>query len=296
MTQFPMATLAGNREVPVEGQAWVGRAQRAYRNMLEGLLPFAAVVLAAAAADISNPATVLGAQLFFYARVAYAVIYVAGIPWLRTVVWTVGLIGILQILRARGWTLALPEIVAEGLARFGAAADTDTTAKVCAFLESRLAHLMTEDGLDKDTVAAVLGAGLTDVPSAWRRAEALQRLRRKPDFEPIAAAFKRVVNIIRKSGDTAGGEVREGLFAHPSEAGLLAACRAVQAQVQAELSRGRTDEALAHVATLGGPVDLFFQDVMVMAEDAEVRRNRLALLMRVAGLFDAFADFSKLSA
>jgi uncharacterized MAPEG superfamily protein len=98
MTQFPMATLAGNREVPVEGQAWVGRAQRAYRNMLEGLLPFDAVVLAAAAADISNPATVLGAQLFFYARVAYAVIYVAGIPWLRTVVWTVGLIGILQIL------------------------------------------------------------------------------------------------------------------------------------------------------------------------------------------------------
>lgn len=205
-------------------------------------------------------------------------------------------IGILQILRARGWALALPEIVAEGLARFGAAADADTSAKVCAFLESRLAHLMTEDGLDKDTVAAVLGAGLTDVPSAWRRAEALQRLRRKPDFEPIAAAFKRVVNIIRKSGDTAGGEVREGLFAHPSEAGLLAACRTVQAQVQAELSRGRTDEALAHVATLGGPVDLFFQDVMVMAEDAEVRRNRLALLMRVAGLFDAFADFSKLSA
>ena len=98
MTQFSMATLVGNREVPVEGKAWVGRAQRAYRNMLEGLLPFAAVVLAAAAAGISNPATVLGAQMFFFARLAYAVIYVAGIPWLRTVVWTVGLVGILQIL------------------------------------------------------------------------------------------------------------------------------------------------------------------------------------------------------
>lgn len=98
MTQFSMATLAGNRDVPVEGRAWVGRAQRAYRNMLEGLLPFGAVVLAAAAAGISNPATVLGAQLFFYARVAYEVIYVVGIPWLRTVVWTVGLFGILLIL------------------------------------------------------------------------------------------------------------------------------------------------------------------------------------------------------
>ena len=98
MTQFPLATLVGNRETALEGKAWVGRAQRAYRNMLEGLLPFAAVVLAAAAAGISNPATVLGAQLFFWARVAYAAVYVAGIPWLRTVVWTVGLAGILLIL------------------------------------------------------------------------------------------------------------------------------------------------------------------------------------------------------
>ena len=98
MTQFPMSTLVGNREVAVEGRAWVGRAQRAYRNMMEGLLPFAAVVLVAAAADISNSMTVLGAQLFFYARVAYAVVYVAGVPWLRTVVWTVGLLGTLLIL------------------------------------------------------------------------------------------------------------------------------------------------------------------------------------------------------
>lgn len=98
MTQFSMPTLVGNREIAVEGQAWVGRAQRAYRNMMEGLLPFAAVVLVAAAADISNSMTVLGAQLFFYARLAYAVVYVAGIPWLRTVVWTVGLFGTLLIL------------------------------------------------------------------------------------------------------------------------------------------------------------------------------------------------------
>jgi uncharacterized MAPEG superfamily protein len=98
MTQFSPAALAGNREAALDGKGWVGRAQRAYRNMLEGLLPFAAVVLAAAAAGISNPATVLGAQLFFWARLAYAVVYVAGIPWLRTVVWTAGFAGILLIL------------------------------------------------------------------------------------------------------------------------------------------------------------------------------------------------------
>lgn len=204
-------------------------------------------------------------------------------------------IGVLQILRTRAVRIAVAEMIAESLARYGAV-DGDAAAKVGAFLESRLAHLMSEEGLDKDTVAAVLGAGLGDVPSAWHKAEALQRLRAKPDFEPIAAAFKRVVNIIRKSGDSAAGGVRESLLAHPSEAGLLAAHRSVEAAVRDDLAAGGYDQALARVATLGAPVDAFFQDVMVMVEDAEVRRNRLALLARVAGLFDTVADFSKLSA
>ena len=98
MTQFPLPTLVGNRETPVEGRQWVGRAQRAHRNLLESLLPFAALVLVAHAADVSNAYTVLGAQLFFYARLAYAAIYIAGIPWLRTVAWAVGLAGLLLIL------------------------------------------------------------------------------------------------------------------------------------------------------------------------------------------------------
>jgi uncharacterized MAPEG superfamily protein len=98
MSQFPPAVLAGNRETPVDGKGWVGRAQRTNRNLAESLLPFAALVLAAHAAGVSNATTVMGAQLFFYARVAYAVVYIAGIPWLRTVVWTAGFVGLLMIL------------------------------------------------------------------------------------------------------------------------------------------------------------------------------------------------------
>jgi len=98
MMQFPAPVLAGNRETPCDGQGWVGRAQRALRNLAESLLPFAALVLVAHAAGVSNAATVMGAQLFFYARVAYAVVYIAGIPWLRTAVWTAGLVGLLMIL------------------------------------------------------------------------------------------------------------------------------------------------------------------------------------------------------
>jgi uncharacterized MAPEG superfamily protein len=99
MTQFSPAALAGNRDVPCDGKGWVGRAQRAYRNLAESLLPFAALVLVAHAAGVSNATTVMGAQLFFYSRVAYAVVYIAGIPWLRTGVWTAGFVGMLMILR-----------------------------------------------------------------------------------------------------------------------------------------------------------------------------------------------------
>jgi uncharacterized MAPEG superfamily protein len=102
MTQFSPAVLAGNRETPVDGKGWVGRAQRAYRNMAESLLPFAALVLVAHAAGVSNATTVMGAKLFVYARLAYAIIYIAGIPWLRTVVWTAGFAGILMILAQLG--------------------------------------------------------------------------------------------------------------------------------------------------------------------------------------------------
>lgn len=98
MTQFPLRVLVGNRDTPVEGKGWVGRAQRAHRNMIESLLPFAVLVLAAEVAGIANANTVLGAQLYFYGRVAYSVLYLAGIPWLRTIAWAVSLAGMVILL------------------------------------------------------------------------------------------------------------------------------------------------------------------------------------------------------
>lgn len=97
-TQFSMPVLSGNREPPCDGRGWVGRAQRAHRNMLESLPLFAILVLVAHAAGKENAMTLLGAQLFVYSRAVFAVIYYAGIPWLRTLVWTVSLVGLVLIL------------------------------------------------------------------------------------------------------------------------------------------------------------------------------------------------------
>ena len=89
----------GNRDEPASLPPWAGRANRAYRNMLDNLLPFAALVLAAHVAGVSNEATVWGATLFFWARVAYAGIYIAGIPYLRTLAFVVALGGMFDIAR-----------------------------------------------------------------------------------------------------------------------------------------------------------------------------------------------------
>ena len=95
--QVGLPMLAGNREglAPCTGLA--GRAARAHHNMLESLVLFAALVLVAVVAGKTNASTLLGAQLFFWARVAYAIVYVAGIPWLRTAVWFVSIVGLALI-------------------------------------------------------------------------------------------------------------------------------------------------------------------------------------------------------
>lgn len=89
--------LAGNREGVPEIKGWAGRAKRAHLNMVENMVLFAALVLVAAVAGKANAMTAMGAAIFFWGRVAYAVIYVAGIAWLRTAAWFVSVIGMVMI-------------------------------------------------------------------------------------------------------------------------------------------------------------------------------------------------------
>lgn len=95
--QVGLPALAGNREGLPPCTGWAGRAYRAHHNMLENLVLFAALVLIAVVTNKTNPTTLLGAQLFFWARLVYALVYLAGIPWLRTAVWTVSVIGMILI-------------------------------------------------------------------------------------------------------------------------------------------------------------------------------------------------------
>ena len=98
IAQIGFLPLVGNRENLPAFKGWPDRAQRAHRNMLESLTIFAVLVLVAQVAGKFNAVTALGAQLFFWGRLAYAPVYVIGIPWLRSGLWGVSFVGLLQIL------------------------------------------------------------------------------------------------------------------------------------------------------------------------------------------------------
>lgn len=86
-------TLAGNREGLGELPGMAGRAKRAHLNMVENMVLFAALVLIAAVAGKANAMTAMGAMIFFWARLGYGIVYVIGVPWLRTVLWFASVIG-----------------------------------------------------------------------------------------------------------------------------------------------------------------------------------------------------------
>ncbi|HTQ73814.1 MAG TPA: MAPEG family protein [Burkholderiales bacterium] len=95
--QVGLMKLVGNREDMPKLVGWAGRAERAHLNILQSLVLFAVLVVVAVLTNRTNDMTLLGAQLFFWGRVAYALIYLAGIQWLRTLSWLVSVVGLVLI-------------------------------------------------------------------------------------------------------------------------------------------------------------------------------------------------------
>lgn len=207
-------------------------------------------------------------------------------------------IGILQIMRSRKINVSLADLVNKGVALFtdkSSETPDQTAAAVFTFLKNRLSRLLADEGLSKDLIAAVISVSAARIPDVENRVSALQKLKGRPGFEPLAAAFKRVENILKKAPQATAAPVDPTLFAHASEGDLHATCQTVATQVQHLMDKGDLDSALGAIATLRDPVDAFFNDVMVMAEDEAIRRNRLALLASISAIFGQIADFSQIS-
>jgi len=207
-------------------------------------------------------------------------------------------IGILQIMHDKGLSFSLKNLIEKSTRLFRGKTDQeikDITAAVYTFLKNRMAHLLSEEGFPKDNIAAIVDISVDHVPNVRNRARALGKLRAEPDFEPLAIAFKRVVNIIRKADYMVMGNIDESLFEHECESALFTAYKVVKEKVADDLDKGLFDQALLDIASLRDAVDAFFEGVMVMADDMKIRDNRLSLLRHIADLFGEFADFSKIS-
>lgn len=207
-------------------------------------------------------------------------------------------IGIIQTLLEKKFSFSLTALITTCTALFPVASDeaaAETGQRVYDFFSGRMTHLLVDAGFSKDVVAAVTAVTVDQVPDVWNRVAALEALKAEPDFDPLAIAFKRVVNIIKKSETARGATLNETLFEAPCEGELYAEFKKIRDKVTDNLKSGRFEEALRRIAALRGAVDAFFDGVLVMAEDEPIRNNRLALLREISDLFAMVADFSKLS-
>jgi glycyl-tRNA synthetase beta chain len=208
-------------------------------------------------------------------------------------------IGVIRILLDRGWHLPLRravEIAIAAIPEERRQVKGDALEKlVLDFVRGRVKALWSERA-DADVVDAVLAAGADDLVDARKRLDALAEAKARPDFVPLAAAFKRVANIQEKAQGAGTAPVDGNLLREEAERSLLAEVERVEREAAGLRERRNYPETLRAVASLKPAVDRFFDDVLVMAEDPAVRENRLALVRRVGALFADVADFRKIQA
>ncbi len=165
------------------------------------------------------------------------------------------------------------------------------------FILDRAKYVFREKyGFAYDEVNAVFRSGVDDLVDAQQRLEALKAIRKSKNFEPLAVSFKRIRKILEKANLKDGGAVNAELFENDAERELFKSGREAAARVQTEKRAGHYGRALEQIAGLRASVDRFFQEVMVMAENEAVRKNRLALLSELLREFTTIADFSEIGA
>ena len=202
--------------------------------------------------------------------------------------------GVVKILAESGLSFGMKEVL-----QAAGDADGKTNASVTQFLLERIEfYLQDVRGFSRECVLAVLASGANMLPDAIARAQAVDAVRLLPDFVAISAAFKRMKNILKQnseSGEIPRKDVDEKLLTVPAELQLWKKTKALSAEVDEMRKAHRYQEALEAIATLRADIDTFFDQVMVMAPEPELRENRLKLVTSVLMNFTQIADFSELA-
>jgi glycyl-tRNA synthetase beta chain len=191
------------------------------------------------------------------------------------------------------------QAVDAAVAQVGSGDATALTDELGAFVFERLRSYYADQGFGTaqfDAVAALGAGGIASLPDFDRRLRAIAGFAQLPEAPALAAANKRIRNILRKHPGTVPDAVDASLLVEPAERELHAATESALADTGPALAAGDYVAVLRRLATLRPSVDAFFDSVMVMADDGAVRDNRLALLRRLADRFAAVAAVEQLSA
>jgi glycyl-tRNA synthetase beta chain len=205
-------------------------------------------------------------------------------------------LGVLRILgeKAEAESLDLRDLLESAASGFPAGKlAPETAAQVHAFMLDRLRSLLRDKGYDANEIEAVLADNPTRVHEVWKRIEAVKAFRALPEADALAAANKRIQNILRKSGP--GSSVDYALLHQAEEVELRRSLASSVSQLTPALERGEFEAFLKGISKLRDPVDAFFDKVLVNAEDEKLRSARLGLLRELGTFMNSVADISKLA-
>ena len=203
-------------------------------------------------------------------------------------------LGVIRMLVEAALPLDLDTLLALVVPAFGPLI-TDPRAAVSAFIVDRLAGSLREQGYSAHEVDAVLALGVQRLADIPRRLEAVRAFAALPEAAALAAANKRIANILKKSAEPVEAQADPALFSEPAERALWTDVATVRRAADVLFESGDYTSSLKALASLRAPVDKFFDDVMVNAEDPKVRANRLGLLATLHGVMNRVADLSRLS-
>ncbi len=203
-------------------------------------------------------------------------------------------LGVIRMLTERDLPLDLPSLIRAAVPAFGALI-TDPTEPLADFMFDRLAGSLREQGYSAQEVDAVLALRPSLLGDVSRRLQAVRAFAALPEAAALAAANKRIGNILRKSDTAPAEQVSIDLFREPAEEAFRAALADAAAQANPAFERGDYSASLQAWAAVKAPVDAFFDQVMVNADDMGVRRNRLGLLRDLHAAMNRVADLAKLA-
>ena len=202
--------------------------------------------------------------------------------------------GIARILIEREIHLSLSEVFGEAVRLYAdklSGDDTELRDALIDFVKQRVETLLVDRGFRYDLTAAVLDAGIDDPALIMKRIAAVEKFERHEKFASLITAFKRAHNITKGGFD---GDPDPALFEHDAERDLFATYKDILSDYETYMKEKDFQGALDILSELSGPVDVFFDMVMVMTDDEALKLNRLRLLSRITHLFLAIANFSRL--